>query len=198
MSERWRILVLDDDQDVLDLIHLKLAAEYDVLCIDKASVVGRAVDLFEPDLIVLDIMLPQISGYQVMEYLKRNPTTASIPVCFLSAKSSARDLKYGYSLGASLYLTKPFQPERLIRNIKLQFERMPPPQHRKRLTIAEINQQLQKEGGTYQVATGEPGVMPREAKERPKTPTPPPITPPPTTPPPKEEEEPKPRPRWVH
>ena len=195
MDERWRILVVDDDRDVLDLIRLKLAQEYDVLCIDQANDVGQAADLFEPDLIILDIMLPKISGYQVMEYLKRNPLTAKTPVCFLSAKSSARDLKYGYSMGASLYLTKPFQPERLIRNIKLQFERMPPPLQRKRHTIVEINQKLNTESSPYHVATiGEPEVeAPREPAKREK-----PATPPPVTPPPKEEEEDtRPRARWV-
>jgi CheY-like chemotaxis protein len=181
MDERWRILVVDDDRDVLDLIRLKLAQEYDVLCIDQANDVGQAADLFEPDLIILDIMLPKISGYQVMEYLKRNPLTAKTPVCFLSAKSSARDLKYGYSMGASLYLTKPF--------------RMPPPLQRKRHTIVEINQKLNTEGSPYHVATiGEPEVeTPREPAKREKQATPPPVTPPPR----EEEEDTRPRARWV-
>jgi DNA-binding response OmpR family regulator len=193
MDERWRILVVDDDQDVLDLIRLKLAPDYDVLCIDKANDVGQAADLFEPDLIILDIMLPKISGYQVLEYLKRNPMTAKTPVCFLSAKSSARDLKYGYSLGASLYLTKPFQPERLIRNVKLQFERMPPPLHRKRHTIEEINKKLSADHGPYQVATAQAATAGETAK-REKVATPPPATPPP----PEEDEDTRPRAHWVH
>jgi DNA-binding response OmpR family regulator len=166
------------------------------LCVDQANDVGRAVDLFEPDLIVLDIMLPKISGYQVMEYLKRNPLTAKTPVCFLSAKSSARDLKYGYSLGASLYLTKPFQPERLIRNIKLQFERMPPPLHRKRRTIEEINTTLRETHSPYHVATAEALAIPGGAIKREKAapaPTPLPVTPPP----PPEEEDTRPKAHWV-
>ncbi|MBM3333357.1 response regulator [Candidatus Sumerlaeota bacterium] len=167
MGERWRILVVDDDKDVLELIRIKLADEYDVLCIDQATDVSLAAQLFEPDLIILDIMLPRISGYQVMDFLKHNPLTAKIPVCFLSAKSSARDLKYGYGLGASFYLTKPFQPERLLRNIKLQFERTPPPHQRKRLLIPDINQQFQTQGKTYWVATSASDVPPTPATETP-------------------------------
>jgi len=196
MEERWRILVVDDDPDVLDLIRLKLAQDYDVLCVDKANDVGHAVDLFEPDLIILDIMLPKISGYQVMEYLKRNPVTAKTPVCFLSAKSSARDLKYGYSLGAQLYLTKPFQPERLIKNIKLQFERMPPPQRRKHLAVAEINEKLHHVGLAYKVATAEAEAPPHEAAKQEKPAASAPSHP--HTPAPKEDDEDnRPRATWV-
>jgi len=196
MNERWRVLVVDDDKDVLDLIRLKLVGEYDVLCVDQASEVGKAVDLFEPDLIILDIMLPKISGYQVLEFLKRNPVTAKTPVCFLSAKASARDLKYGYGLGASLYLTKPFQPERLIRNVKLLFERTPPAHRRKRHTIAEVNEKLLEDEGTYQVAVAEPAAQAQEVP-KPEKPVPPPLQAAP--PPPEEEDEndPSKKARWV-
>jgi len=180
MSERWRVLVVDDDKDVLDLIRLKLAGEYDVLCIDQANDVSHAVELFEPDLIILDIMLPKISGYQVLEFLKRNPLTAKTPVCFLSAKASARDLKYGYGLGAALYLTKPFQPERLIRNVKLLFERTPPAHRHKRFTVAEVNQRYESERLSYFVATAETAqAPPREPSKPEKAAAPPPVTPPP-------------------
>lgn len=164
MGERWRVLVVDDDQDILDLIRIKLTDSYDVLCIEEPSEVSQAAELFEPDLIILDIMLPKISGYQVLEYLKRNPVTAKTPVCFLSAKASARDLKYGYKLGAELYLTKPFQPERLIKNVKLLFERTPPLRKQKRYTIAQINERLSV-SGAYQVATGEAETLAREAEK---------------------------------
>jgi len=195
MAERWRILVVDDDKDVLELIRLKLADEYDVLCVDQATEVGLAAQLFEPDLIILDIMLPRISGYQVMDFLKRNPLTAKTPVCFLSAKSSARDLKYGYGLGASFYLTKPFQPERLLRNVKLQFERTPPPHQRKHLQIAEINQQFQTQGKTYWVATSSSDVPPTPAPE-PSSSKPEKSEAPPRVPPP-EEEDPRARAHWI-
>lgn len=185
MDERWRVLVVDDDQDILDLIRLKLADTYDVFCVDKATEVGQAVDLFEPDLVILDIMLPRISGYQIIEYLKRNPRTAKTPVCFLSAKASARDLKYGYSLGAALYLTKPFQPERLVKNIKLLFERTPPPRRQRRLTITEVNERLQV-AGSSQVATAAEG-PPRKIPSATET----------VTPPLEEEEDDPRRRRWV-
>jgi len=193
-NEKWRILVIDDDPDVLDLIQMKLGEEYDVLCIESPTDVSQAADLFEPDLIILDIMLPKISGYQVIEYLKRNPKTAQVPVCFLSAKSSARDLKYGYKLGAALYLTKPFQPERLVRNIKLLFERTPPPRTRKTFSIEQINERLNL-SGAYKIATASPETLAREAAKREKRPKPPEPSTPPTVP--DEGEEPHQRARWL-
>lgn len=177
MDHRWRILVIDDDPDVLDLINMKLTDEYDVLCIDDANTVGHVVGLFEPDLIILDIMLPKTSGYQIIEFLKRHPATVNTPVCFLSAKATARDQKYGYRLGASLYLTKPFQPERLMKNVKLFFERTPPPAKGKRYTIDQINEKL-KLDGAYEIATGEAESLAREASKREKVrePAPPPAS----------------------
>lgn len=189
-NPRWRVLVIDDDKDVLNLLRLKLAAEYDVLCIENATDVGYAVELFEPDLIILDIMLPRISGYQIIEFLKRNPLTAKTPVCFLSAKASAREQKFGYSLGATLYLTKPFQPERLIRNIKLQFERMPPPARPKRHTLVEIASKLEKDGGKYHVATADTLAKGLEVSPREAASTPQPMVPP------QEPETPAERARW--
>lgn len=99
--------------------------------------------------------------------MKRHPASANTPVCFLSAKASARDLKYGYRLGAALYLTKPFQPERLKKNIKLLFDRTPPPRRPKRFSIEQVNERLRMEG-IYHVATGGPERLAREAERREK------------------------------
>src|SRR5690606_2046882 len=66
-----------------------------------------------------------------------------LPVIILSAKDSARDIKYGYKLGASLYLTKPFQAERLAKNVKTQFELAPPKGTKKNLSMTQVRMQLQ-------------------------------------------------------
>jgi len=203
MQNRWRVLVVDDDRDVLDLIRMKLTDEYDVLCIDQAVDVSHASELFEPDLIVLDIMMPKISGYQVIEYLKRNPMTSKVPVCFLSAKASARDLKHGYKLGATLYLTKPFQPDRLMKNVKLLFERTPPVRRMKHFTVEEINNQFQQENVGYEVATLESELQARAVPPRRPVTPPPAMEPAPTppraesTPEPDEEDDINRRRRWV-
>jgi len=168
------ILLVEDEESLAIGLEYNLMEEgYRVVRADNGF---RAIECFRThpiDLIILDIMLPRISGYQIIEYLKRNPRTAKTPVCFLSAKASARDLKHGYSLGAALYLTKPFQPERLVKNVKLFFERTPPPRRQRRFTAGEINERLQVSGSGPQVATlAEETVPERPAPGKAATPPP--------------------------
>ena len=73
----------------------------------------------EFDLVVLDIMMPEIDGYEVLERIRSSPATASLPVIFLSAKSSPADVEKGFSLGANHYITKPFSGQDLVRKIRL-------------------------------------------------------------------------------
>jgi len=149
---RWRILVVDDHIDALELIRMTLADEYDVLTLSNPLDFYTVLQLFEPDLIVLDIMMPKVTGFQIMEIMQRNETYRDIPIVILSAKDSAREIKYGYKLGARLYLTKPFQPERLKKNVQILFEHTPPTRKPKQLTIAQVKMQLQLKKA-YQVGT---------------------------------------------
>ena len=71
-----------------------------------------------PNIIILDIMMPDIDGYEVCRQLKEDPKTAGAKIVFLSAKSREADLKKGYDLGASLYITKPFSTRTLMKKVK--------------------------------------------------------------------------------
>jgi len=142
-SPRHRILAVDDTEDTLELIRMTLQDEYDVLTLSNPMDIYELIDMFEPDLLILDVMMPKITGFQLVEMLQKNPNTKTLPVIMLSAKDSARDIKHGYKLGASLYLTKPFQPERLLKNVKTQFEIHPPTPRGKILTMDQIRVQLQ-------------------------------------------------------
>jgi len=122
--DRWRILAVDDNQDTLDLIHMTLEEDYEVLTLSKPLETPDILTVFEPDLVVLDVMMPKVSGFKLMEFMKKEKAFKNIPVIFLTAKGAISDQKYGYTLGAQLYLTKPFQPSRLVKNIKLIFEQI--------------------------------------------------------------------------
>jgi DNA-binding response OmpR family regulator len=124
--ERWRILAVDDEPDILELVQMTLSGHYNVATTDSGLNIMEIIEAFEPDLIILDIMMPKITGYHILEVLKNRKETARIPVIFLSAKDTIRDQKYGYKLGAIAYLTKPFQPDRLVRNVQSIFEHTPP------------------------------------------------------------------------
>jgi DNA-binding response OmpR family regulator len=92
---RWRILTIDDDPDILELIEMTLKENYDILALDSGVHAIEMVDTFEPDLIILDIMMPKVTGYHLMEVLRERKDTAKLPIVFLSAKDTIRDQKYG-------------------------------------------------------------------------------------------------------
>lgn len=143
MDEKWRILVVDDDQDILDLVYECLSENYDVLILKKSSVVQTAIEQFQPDLAILDIMMPKVNGYQIAQFIKNHREYKHIPVLFLSAKQTQNDMKMGYQKGADYYLTKPFQPDRLIKNVDLIFERTPPKKTRKNMTFNEVKLRME-------------------------------------------------------
>ncbi len=142
MSQRARILAVDDNEDTLEVIRLALADEFDVMSLSNAMEVYELIELFEPDLLILDVMMPRITGFQLVEMLQRNPVTKQLPVIILSAKNSHGEIRHGYKLGASLYLTKPFDPQRLVKNVKAQLESHPPRDTNKTSTLPQCQLRL--------------------------------------------------------
>jgi CheY-like chemotaxis protein len=109
-----RVLVIDDEPDVLLLCRLNLQQHGRELL--EASEGSRALELARerhPDVIVLDLMLPGMNGFDVLETLKRDASTSDIPVVVLTAKSLRADRERSQELGASGFLTKPFLPSEL-------------------------------------------------------------------------------------
>jgi DNA-binding response OmpR family regulator len=109
------ILCVDDERDVTDLVRFLLTRAG---CEVEAAASGRAalaaVHARRPDLVLLDLMLPDIDGFGVCEILRREPETARIPVVMLTAWATNDAQSHGLSLGALDYLTKPFSPRELV------------------------------------------------------------------------------------
>lgn len=118
MDEKYRILIVEDEESLLKLESILLTSKgYDVKgVIDGASAL-KSVNENPPDLVVLDIMLPGIDGFEVCRQLKANPSTARIPVVMLTAKKSTQDYNRGLEVGAEAYLTKPFKSAHVIETI---------------------------------------------------------------------------------
>jgi two-component system phosphate regulon response regulator PhoB len=114
-----RILVVDDEPDALQLVDYNLrAADYDVVAAaDGAEALKKARSLL-PNLIVLDLMLPELDGLEVCKLLRRDPSTSSIPIIMLTAKAAEMDRVLGLELGADDYVTKPFSPRELVLRVK--------------------------------------------------------------------------------
>ncbi len=118
MSAKAKILVIEDNEDTRTFLQQVLAREYEVLLADNA-VLG--IDLARnqgPSLILLDIMLPHLSGLDACQLLKKDERTARIPIIFLSAKSKVSDITNGLSLGADDYVSKPFDYKELMARIQ--------------------------------------------------------------------------------
>jgi DNA-binding response OmpR family regulator len=114
-----KILVVDDEPDALEVIGFKLkeAGFTPVFATDGGKAIA-AVRQERPELIVLDVMLPEIDGMEVCKLLRRDPTTAAIPIIMLTAKAGEMDRVLGLELGADDYVTKPFSPRELMLRIK--------------------------------------------------------------------------------
>ena len=110
-----RILICDDDPVILRLLEVNLQLEgFNVLLAHHGEEALEIATRETPDLIVLDIMMPRLDGYQTCRKLKEQESTKDIPVIFLSAKAQASDVELGKSFGVDDYLTKPFDPDDLI------------------------------------------------------------------------------------
>ncbi len=114
-----KILVIDDEKDILDLVEYNLKQNgYKVTCVATGEEALDSARSFKPDLILLDLMLPGVDGFDVCKDLKSQPDTQEIPVIMLTAKSEDIDVVTGLELGADDYITKPFSPRVLIARVR--------------------------------------------------------------------------------
>jgi len=116
---KGKILIVEDDRDIVEMVEYNLREEgYATVSAlngeDGVNLAGRE----QPDIIILDIMLPIMDGFEVCRTLKSDDATARIPIIILSAKSQETDKVVGLELGADDYVTKPFSPRELIARIR--------------------------------------------------------------------------------
>ena len=119
MYENKKILVVEDELKIRNVISMYLKKEG--FCVLETGNGLEALTITEkekPDLIILDIMLPGMSGYEICKRIKSNKNTKNIFIIILSAKGQEWEKSEGYHVGADLYETKPFSPKQLINNVK--------------------------------------------------------------------------------
>ncbi len=112
------LLVVDDTETNIDILMDILGEEYDVAIAMDGEGALEAVEEDSPDLILLDILMPGIDGFEVCRQLKNNPETANIPIIFLSALTEDGDKQKGMDLGAVDFITKPFDPSEIQTKVK--------------------------------------------------------------------------------
>jgi len=120
-----RILVVDDDRNLRKIIQTNLElAGYDVTTAANGEDALRTLDAMQPDLIVLDVMMPVMDGYEVARRVRRHPSNTHVPIIMLTAKSEVEDKVAGFDAGADDYITKPFGPQELLARVKAKIRRV--------------------------------------------------------------------------
>ena len=119
MTTNPTILVVDDEPDAVELVEFNLKANgYDVVTATDGEEALEKARAIIPDLIVLDLMLPEVDGTEVCKILRRDQRTQAIPIIMLTAKAAEIDRVLGLELGADDYVTKPFSPRELVLRVK--------------------------------------------------------------------------------
>jgi len=114
-----RILVVDDEMYIVNILDFTLAGEgWEVVSANNGEDALRTLLKFEPDLVILDVMMPRIDGVEVCRAIKAREESADTPVIMLTAKDREKDKEEALEAGADLYLTKPFSPGQLVQEIR--------------------------------------------------------------------------------
>ena len=120
MDTKKTIMVVDDNADMVTVTKTILEARgYSVIAANSAEELFNRLEEQRPDLILLDIMMPQMDGLLALRQLRGNPDTSSIPVMLVTAKVRYQDILAGYQQGADYYLTKPFTSSQLVNGINI-------------------------------------------------------------------------------
>lgn len=135
-----KILVVDDEPDALELIEFNLKSSgLDVLTAADGETALALARTQVPDLLLLDLMLPEVDGLEVCKILRRDPATSSIPIIMLTAKAAEVDRVLGLELGADDYVTKPFSPRELVLRVKNLLRRRSAPDEKvERVQLGEL------------------------------------------------------------
>lgn len=160
MNLRARILVIEDDKDIVELVRYNLEKEgYQVTaCSDGATGLAQ-VRKSPPDLLLLDLMLPKLSGLEICKEIRRDERLGRLPILILTARGDEADRVVGLELGADDYVTKPFSPRELVARVKALLRRVQPPGEEAKLLeigalrVDPISYRAQREGRTLPLST---------------------------------------------
>jgi DNA-binding NarL/FixJ family response regulator len=129
VRDNKRLLLIDDDPNLILLVKDYLEFRgYEVITAENGRDALEVLDQDVPDMIICDVMMPEMDGYALVEHVRQDPRTSWIPVLFLSAKGQSQDRVKGLNTGADVYMVKPFEPEELVAQVEasLRFRPNPP------------------------------------------------------------------------
>ncbi|MCX5817977.1 MAG: response regulator transcription factor [Proteobacteria bacterium] len=133
------IAIIDDEPDILELVSINLKkASYRVKEFPDSESFFRSLAAETPDLVILDLMLPDMDGFEVCKFLKGQDKYTSIPIIMLTARAEETEKVLGLELGADDYVTKPFSPRELVARVRAVLRRNIPKEETKRIKIGDI------------------------------------------------------------
>lgn len=125
-----RIVVADDDIDIRELVEFKLTAMgHEIVAVADGAAAVLACQAQRPDLAVLDVMMPGMSGLEAVRLMRADPALADLPVVLLTARAQEADVATGFEFGADDYITKPFSPRELAKRVDSLLARESPDSH---------------------------------------------------------------------
>jgi two-component system alkaline phosphatase synthesis response regulator PhoP len=125
----YKILVVDDEPTIVRLMEFILARQgHDMIVAVNGEEALEKIRAQQPDLVLLDIMMPRIDGYEVAQRLRADPATATLPIIMLSAKAQEEDIRRGIEVGVDEYVTKPFSPDQLVQVVSEYLKRIQKPE----------------------------------------------------------------------
>ena len=135
--EKGRILVADDEAGIVDIARANLEGYgYTVIAASDGEEALKQIRDEKPDLVILDVLMPELDGWDVLERIEADPELSGIPVIMLTARASDEDVLRGLETGAVEYMTKPFYPQELVAAVKINLDVFDPQlrqQHRRLL-----------------------------------------------------------------
>jgi DNA-binding response OmpR family regulator len=135
--DRKLVLVVDDEPSIVIAVKDTLEINYDVITAKNGKEALKMIEKHNPDLVVMDIMMPDMDGFEAIKKLREEGKLLSTPVIFLSAKTGMADIEHGLELGGFDYITKPFSTSKLLKKVEETFQRL---EIRKKIQQKKINE----------------------------------------------------------
>jgi len=115
-----KVLVIDDEPEITDIVETFLTEAGYIVSVENTSRNAAAkARQFKPDVVLLDIMMPELDGYQTCQAIKQDPELANVPIIFLTGKDRSDDMGRSFKVGGDMFIKKPFSCERLLEIINL-------------------------------------------------------------------------------
>jgi CheY-like chemotaxis protein len=165
---KYRILVIDDEPDILNILSFFLKQDYEVVTADNGFDALEKLDRVQPDVILSDIDMPIMDGLKATRLMRRHPDYVKTPICILSGSGTTENMKEAYANGVNFFLTKPFEGQRVLDTLKMQIDKHGTQIRQKNYTIEsvlEIEKQLKQQSAAPPAAP--PQAAPSQRKAAP-------------------------------